>query len=391
MSQKKQIQYGRQQISEDDINAVVEVLRSDFLTQGPKTVLFENAMSKYCGANHAISVNSATSGLHLALKALEIGSGDLVWTSAITFVATSNAALYCGAEIDFVDINPETINISIDALELKLKEAKTKKKLPDVVIAVHMGGLPADLTKIHKLSLEYGFHVIEDASHAVGASYDNSKIGACKYSKMCVFSLHPVKIITSGEGGVVTTNDAELARRLSMHRTHGIVRSDNKSDREKIELWNYFQQDLGYNYRMSEIHAALGLSQSKKIDTFVASRNEIVSKYKLSLKDLPVNIQSFNYNALSSCHLFIIRLIIDEISCSKIDVYNFFIKNNIQVNFHYIPVYRHPYYEKLGFKKGYFPEAEKYFMDGLSLPLHPGLKKEDIEQTLLILREALLA
>lgn len=386
---EKFVQYGKQQISEDDIEAVVDVLRSDLLTQGPVTVAFEDAISKYCDVNYSVTVNSATSGLHLALRALDVGSGDIVWTSAITFVATSNAALYCGAEVDFVDIDKNTINICVKSLKHKLEDARKKNRLPKVVIAVHMGGLPSEMQKIHMLSLEYGFEVVEDASHAVGASYEDVKVGKCQYSKLCIFSLHPVKIITSGEGGVITTNDSKLAGKLSKLRTHGIMRAESNSDNDTEELWNYFQDELGYNYRMSEIHAALGLSQSKKIDEFVNRRSKIASQYKSIFSGLPIRLQKFDYSATSSWHLMIIRLNLSQINTSKVDVYEYFLRNRIQANFHYIPVYRHPFYQRMGFKKGYCPEAEKYFKDALSIPLHPGLTSDDFEKSVSTLKEAL--
>lgn len=389
MSSDNLIQYGKQLISEKDVTAVAEVLRSSFLTQGPVTEHFERSIADYCNAKFAVAVNSATSALHLGLLAIGVGSGDLVWTSSITFVATSNAALNCGAEVDFVDIDPQSFNISILELRRKLEIARKQERLPKVLIVVHMAGLSAEMLEINELSQEFGFDVIEDASHAVGSSYGGVKVGACQYSRLCVFSFHPVKIITSAEGGMVTTNDERLANQLKKLRTHGIVRNDRHSDLGEDELWNYYQDDLGHNFRMSELHAALGLSQSKQIDAFVSTRNQIAENYKQQLANAPISFQSWHYDAYSSYHLMIIRLELTKINCTKVQVYQRFIQNGIQANFHYIPVYRHPYYERLGFKKGYCFEAEAYFKDALSIPLHPGLGKHEIEKTIETLWKAL--
>lgn len=389
MSSNKVIQYGKQCISEDDIAAVVEVLNSSFLTQGPVVNNFERAMANYCGAEYAVAVNSATSALHLAMVTLGVGKGDLVWTSAITFVATSNAALHCGAEVDFIDIDSHTCNISISALRSKLEVARLKARLPKVLIVVHLGGLCADLAEIKALSLEFGFEIVEDASHAVGAVYKNVKVGACQYSRLCIFSFHPVKIITSAEGGLITTNDEEISEKLMKLRTHGIIRNDGKAKLDEGELWNYYQDELGHNYRMSELHAALGLSQTENINSFVEARNETAKLYKKRLADAPLRFQSWRYDAYSSYHLMIIRIDMGKFNLSKVDVYNHLWQNGIQANFHYIPVYRHPYYEKLGFKKGYCPEAEAYFNDALSIPLHPTLSDADVNKTVESLEGAL--
>lgn len=390
MSPENFIQYGKQSISEEDVAAVAEVLRSSFLTQGPITDSFERSIANYCGSKFAVSVNSATSGLHLALLAIGVGNGDLVWTSAITFVATSNAALNCGAAIDFVDIHAQTFNISVPALRFKLEAAQAQKKLPKVLIVVHMGGLCAEMAEIDALSQEFGFEVIEDASHAVGASYGGVKVGACQFSRLCIFSFHPVKIITTAEGGMITTNDENLSKRLLKLRTHGIVRNNGQANLDESELWNYYQDELGHNFRMSELHAALGLSQSKNIDSFVDTRNKIAQVYRHKLANAPIAFQSWQYDSYSSYHLMIIRLDLDKIEMSKVQIYNQFLHNGIQANFHYIPVYRHPYYERLGFKKGYCAEAEAYFQDALSIPLHPSLKENEIEKTIHTLEKALV-
>lgn len=377
----KMIQYGRQLIEQEDIESVVSVLQSDFLTQGPVTEKFENAVAEYCGARYAIAANSATSSLHLAMMALEINRNDLIWTSAITFVATSNAALYCGAKVDFIDIDEQTLNLDISLLEKKLQQAEANSNLPTVLLVVHLAGAPADMLSISKLSERYNFKVVEDASHAVGSSFNSKKIGSCEYSLLSIFSFHPVKIITTAEGGVITTNDPSLNEKIRRLRTHGISRNDSFNDGRE-ELWNYFQEDLGYNYRMTELSAALGLTQVSKIDRFVSRRNEISEQYKWELRKLPLKFQKFPENSKSSHHLFIIRLKLDQIKKTKKQIYFEYLENNINVNFHYIPVYRHPFYEKLGFKKNYCLEAERYFLDALSIPLHPGLSQDDIERVI---------
>lgn len=372
------IQYGKHIIEEDDIDSVISVLKSQFLTQGPVVGSFEAAVATYCGAKFAISSNSATSSLHLAMLALDISSKDLIWTSAITFVATSNAALYCGAKVDFLDIDKETFNLDVKALARKLEIAEASSSLPTLLVVVHLGGAPVDMEKIDRLSERYGFEVIEDASHAIGGSYESEKIGSCKWSKMCIFSFHPVKIITAGEGGVITTNDFELSAKVRTLRTHGIEPNQSADDKNE-ELWNYYQTGLGFNYRMTEIHAALGLSQVSKIDRFVKVRNEIANYYKEEFESLPVSVQSVPSGSYSSYHLFILRFDVVSLKKTKKAIYYEYQEQGINVNFHYIPVYRHPYYESLGFKKGYCQESERYFLDALSIPLHPGLSSSDVE------------
>jgi len=310
--------------------------------------------------------------------ALDISSKDLIWTSAVTFVATSNSALYCGAKVDFLDIDKETFNLDIEALSRKLEIAEANSSLPTLLVVVHLGGTPVDMEKVNKLSKRYGFEVVEDASHAIGGSCKSEKIGSCRWSKMCIFSFHPVKIITAGEGGVITTNDFELSAKVRSLRTHGIVPNQN-ADVENEELWNYSQIGLGFNYRMTEIHAALGLSQVSKIDRFVKVRNEIAHYYKQEFESLPVSVQSVPAGSYSSYHLFILRFDVASLKKTKKAIYYEYQEQGINVNFHYIPVYRHPYYEALGFKKGYCPESERYFLDAVSLPLHPGLSSSDVE------------
>ena len=384
------IPYGRQDISQADIDVVVEVLRSDWLTQGPMIPRFEKEVAEYTGASHAVAVNSATSALHIACLALGVGKGDVVWTSPITFVASANCALYCGAEIDFVDIDPLTYNLSVEQLKEKLIEAKKIGKLPKVVIPVHLCGQPCDMAGIYTLSQQYGFKIIEDASHAIGGKYKDVPIGSCRYSDITIFSFHPVKIITTGEGGMAVTNDAKLARHLSMLRSHGI--SSAKEDmaiRPEHEIWNYQQIDLGYNYRITDIQAALGISQLQRIDDFIIKRHEIARRYNQLLADLSVVIPVQSSESYSSYHLYVIRLDFAESDKSQHQVYNALRKAGIGINVHYIPVYRQPYYELLGFNAGYCPEAERYFSSAITLPIYPGLSCDDQDLVVKSLKEAL--
>jgi UDP-4-amino-4,6-dideoxy-N-acetyl-beta-L-altrosamine transaminase len=371
------IKYGRQTISETDIQAVVDVLHSDFLTQGPVVPAFEMAVANYCGVQHAVATNSATSALHIACLALGVGPGDLVWTSPSTFVASANCALYCGAQIDFVDIDPHTYNLSAERLAEKLAIAEKTGRLPKVVIPVHMCGQPCDMACIHALSQKYGFKVIEDASHAIGAKYKGEPIGNCHDSDIAVFSFHPVKIITTGEGGMAVTNDAQLAKHMRLMRSHGIT--SNTADmhpRPAHEIWNYQQIDLGFNYRMTDIHAALGLSQMQRLEEFVSKRHTIAQRYDKLLVELPVISQQQHPDSYSGYHLYVIRLKLDEISMTQRGVFDALHTAGIGVNLHYIPVHRQPYYEGLGFMAGSFPEAEAYYQDAVTLPIYPELTEE---------------
>ncbi len=368
------IPYGRQTVSEDDIQAVVDVLRSDFLTQGPVVSAFEKAVASYCGAQHAVAVNSATSALHIACLALGVGKGDVVWTTPITFVASANCALYCGGTVDFVDIDPRTYNLSVDRLAAKLAVAEKTGNLPKVVIPVHLCGQPCDMADIHALSQQYGFRIIEDASHAIGGRSKGEPIGNCRYSDIAVFSFHPVKIITTGEGGMALTNDAQLAKRLRLFHSHGI--SSDTADmhpRAPDELWNYQQIALGFNYRMTDIHAALGLSQLQRLDEFVAKRQTIAKRYDELLANMPIVTPWQHPDSYSSYHLYLIRLKLGEISKTHRQVYEAMHAAGILVNLHYIPVYRQPYYEQMGFRAGYCQQAERYYAEALSLPMYPGL------------------
>lgn len=368
------IPYGRQDITLADIDAVVEVLRSDWLTQGPAVPRFEQAVAEYTGAGHGVAANSATSALHIACLALGVGPGDRVWTSPNTFVASANCAIFCGAQVDFVDIDPLTYNLSVKHLAEKLEIAKAANLLPKVVIPVHFAGQPCDMAAIHALSWEYGFRIIEDASHAIGASYGGQKVGACVHSDITVFSFHPVKIITAGEGGMAVTNNLDLAERMISYRSHGITnRPERMHSRPSEEIWNYQQIAIGHNYRLTDIQAALGLSQLQRLDEFVEQRRTIVDRYNAAFSGLPIILPWQHPNTLSSNHLYVIR--VRQALCGKMQrhVYDVLSKAGIGVNIHYIPVYRQPFYESQGFNAGYCPEAELYYGEAISLPIYSTL------------------
>jgi UDP-4-amino-4,6-dideoxy-N-acetyl-beta-L-altrosamine transaminase len=370
------IPYGRQDISEADIQAVVDVLRSDFLTQGPAVPAFEQAIKAYCGAKHAVAVNSATSALHISCLALGVGPGDIVWTTPITFVASANCALYCGAAVDFVDIDSRTYNLSVDRLAAKLEKAQKEGGLPKVVIPVHLAGQSCDMAGIYALAQRYGFKIIEDASHAIGGKYCGDPIGSCRYSDITVFSFHPVKIITTGEGGMALTNDAKVANRLARLRSHGITRIQEEMTHVSDGPWYYQQIDLGFNYRMTDIQAALGLSQMQRLGEFVAKRKLIASRYDELLADLPLTTPWQDPDADSAWHLYIVRLKRDEIAFRQRDIFERLRSFGILVNLHYIPVYRHPFLEAMGFSRNDFPEAEAYYAEAISLPIYPALSEE---------------
>ena len=375
---QNRIPYGAQDINDQDIKAVNEVLKSEFLTQGPLVPKFEEKVSQYCGSRFGVAVNSATSALHIACLALNVGKGDVVWTSPNTFVASSNCALYCGAIVDFVDIDSKTYNISIERLSDKLVEAEKNGTLPKVVIPVHLTGQSCDMKKIFDLSKKYGFKIIEDASHAIGGKYDGDYVGNCRYSDITVFSFHPVKIITTCEGGMAMTNDAHLNKRLQYFRTHGITGSfEQMEPRPKDEIWNYQQIELGYNYRMTDIQAALGISQMNRLDSFVKKRHMIASRYNTLLSDLPVVLPFQSPDTYSSFHLYVIRLKLNKIKKSQPEIFKILRAKNIMVNLHYIPVYRHPYYRNMGFGIGYCAESESYFKEAITIPLYPGLTTEN--------------
>lgn len=376
------IPYGRQDIQQSDIDAVIEVLNSNFLTQGPKVTEFEKAVAHYCHTKYGVAVNSATSALHIACMALDLGTSDWLWTTPITFVASANCALYCNAQVDFVDIDPITYNISIAALEAKLEQAQIDNQLPKIVIPVHLAGQSCDMQKIYELSQRYGFKIIEDASHAIGGSYQNKKIGSCQYSDITVFSFHPVKIITTGEGGMAMTNDPKIAAKFMLLRSHGITRDKSLINHDN-EPWYYEQHELGYNYRMTDIAAALGASQLTRLDEYVAQRHAIAHRYNEALADLPLTLPYQADVSHSSYHLYIIRLNLQEIELSRLEVFNQLRDAGISVNVHYIPVHTQPYYkDNFGFQKGDFVNSEKYYAEAISLPMYPTLK--DSEQDYII-------
>jgi UDP-4-amino-4,6-dideoxy-N-acetyl-beta-L-altrosamine transaminase len=371
---RRHIPYGRHDVNEDDIRAVVDVLRSDFLTQGPAVGAFEFAVAQYCGASYAVAVNSATSALHLACLALGVGPGDLVWTSPITFVASANCARYCGADVDFVDIDPRTYNMSVSALSEKLARAERAGRLPKVVIPVHLCGQPCEMAAIHELSTRYGFRIIEDASHAIGGKYLNTPIGGCRYSDITVFSFHPVKIVTTAEGGMSMTNDPALAKSMALLRSHGITRDPVEMTHAPDGDWYYQQIDLGFNYRMTDLQAALGLSQLSRVDEFVSERHRIARRYDEALSELPVVTPWQHPDGHSALHLYVIRT---SKSSRRDPVFARLREAGIGVNVHYIPVPRQPYYERLGFRAGDFAEAERYYEEAISLPMFPTLTEGD--------------
>lgn len=369
------IPYGRQSISESDIDQIVQVLRSNYLTQGPIVPRFEEGVARYCGARHAVATNSATSALHVACLALHVGPGDYVWTSPTTFVASANCALYCGAQVDFVDIDPHTYNMSVSRLAEKLAKAKIDGTLPKVVIPVHLCGQSCDMEAIHSLAQEYGFRIVEDASHAIGGKYKGRPVGNCLFSDITIFSFHPVKIITTGEGGMALTNDPLLARSMQQYRSHGITSTSGEmKPRPEDEIWNYQQIRLGYNYRMTDILAALGLSQLSRLDEFVRARHEIADYYDRTLAELPVTIPRQHPDAYSSYHLYPIRVTAARCGKTQRQIYRGLHAADIMVNLHYIPVYRQPFYEQMGFGAGYCPEAERYHKETLSLPMYTDLE-----------------
>lgn len=383
------IPYGKQEITADDIEAVVKVLKSDFITQGPVVPQFEKGITDYTGAKYAVAVNSATSALHISCLALDLGKGDILWTTPITFVASANCALYCGASVDFVDINPQTYNISAEALNYKFVEAEKNNKLPKVLVAVHLTGQSCEMNEIKRLADQYNCKVIEDASHAIGGKYQNKPIGNCLYSDITVFSFHPVKIITSGEGGMAVTNQKTLSNKLNLLRSHGITRDQSLMTQPSDEAWIYEQIELGFNYRMTDIHAALGLSQLKKLGGFVSERHKISNRYKRLLKHLPLTLPHEIEDSYSGLHLFVIRLKLDLISKSRKEVFDALRASGIGVNIHYIPVHTQPFYQNLGFKTGDFPESEKYYQDCISLPMYHTLSEAQQDEVIAALEDAL--
>ncbi|MCD6475737.1 MAG: UDP-4-amino-4,6-dideoxy-N-acetyl-beta-L-altrosamine transaminase [Anaerolineaceae bacterium] len=383
------IPYGRQEITQSDIDAVLEVLQSDFLTQGANVPLFEKTVSDYCGTSHAVAVNSATSALHIACLSLGLESGDWLWTTPITFVASANCGLYCGAQVDFVDINPRTYNLCPQALEQKLEQAKREGRLPKVVVSVHLCGQPCNMKTIYDLSQHYGFRIIEDASHAIGGRYQDQPIGSCCYSDITVFSFHPVKIITTAEGGMALTNDAKLAERMSMLRSHGITRDPALMTHEADGPWYYQQIALGFNYRMTDLQAALGVSQMKRLDEYIVRRHQLAQRYNQLLADLPVVVPWQHPHGYSAFHLYVISLQLDKTGKTHRQVFEALRALEIGVNVHYIPVHTQPYYQRMGFTPGSFPEAERYYTEAISLPLYPTMTESQQDQVVQAITKAL--
>ena len=384
------IPYGKQEITQADITAVVDVLQSDFLTQGPQVPAFEKSLTDFTGAKYALAVNSATSALHIACLALGLGLDDTLWTTPVTFVASANCGLYCGAKVDFVDINPQTYNMCPIELEKKLVIAKTKQQLPKVLVAVHLCGQPCDMKAIHALSLEYGFSIIEDASHAIGGRYLESPIGAGQYSDITVFSFHPVKIVTTAEGGAALTNSAHLAEKMALFRSHGITRDPALMQGKSDGAWYYQQIELGFNYRMTELQAALGVSQMQRLSDFVVARHRLATRYNALLAQLPVVTPFQLDNTYSGLHLYVIRLQLDKINLTHPQVFNKLRENGIGVNLHYIPVHLQPYYKNMGFKHGDFPTSENYYQEAISLPLFHIMTEQQQDEVIAVLERILL-
>lgn len=383
------IPYGRQDISQADIDAVVAVLLSEYLTQGPAVPSFEKNIADYCGVNHAVAVNSATSALHIACLALGLGPGDWLWTTPNTFVASANCGLYCGANIDFVDIDPESLNMSVDRLTEKLIDASRSGKLPKIVIPVHFSGQPCDMARIRKLSIKYGFKIIEDASHAIGAKYKNKPVGACEYSDITVFSFHPVKIITTGEGGMAVTNNDQIASQLKLLRSHGITRNSVEMNKAPEGDWYYQQIALGYNYRMTDIQAALGLSQMRRLDEYVCKRHLIANRYDNLLSETYLTLPRKSEEGYSAFHLYVIQLKSVELSPFRREFFGKLRESGIGVNVHYIPVHLHPYYLSMGFKDGDFPAAENYYKNALTIPMYPNLTESQQEYVVEMLKKCM--
>lgn len=383
------IPYGKQDISQEDINAVLEVLQSDFLTQGPKVPLFEQTVANKVGAKHALAVNSATSALHIACLALGLQPGDWLWTTPITFVASANCGLYCGAQVDFVDIDPKTYNLCPQALAEKLQKAEQEHRLPKIVVAVHLCGQPCDMKAIHALSQRYGFRIIEDASHAIGGKYRSEYIGNCRYSDITVFSFHPVKIITTAEGGMALTNNAELANKMNLYRSHGITRDPAQMTHEPDGPWYYQQIELGYNYRMTELQAALGISQMQRLDAFVARRHELAKRYNELLTGLPVTTPWQHPDGYSGLHLYVIRLQLDKTNKTHCQVFEALREQGIGVNLHYIPVHTQPFYQSMGFSAENFPQSMAYYREAISLPMFQGLTDDKQDEVMDALTAAL--
>ncbi len=386
---RQHIPYGRQNITEDDIAAVVEVLRSDWLTQGPTIDRFEQAVADYCGVKYAVAVSNATAALHLACLAIGLGPGERLWTSPNTFVASANCARYCGGDVDFVDIDSQTYNLSVAELDRKLIAAEKAGILPKVILPVHFAGQSCEMEAIAALANNYGIQIIEDASHALGGSYRSQKIGSCEYSEMAIFSFHPVKMITTGEGGMIVTNRLDLYQRLKQLRSHGIIREPDQLTQTSPGPWYYEQQELGFNYRMTDFQAALGLSQIQRLNSFVERRQALAHRYREAFQALPVKLPNDFAYTQSSFHLYVIQLKLEMLKRSKSEICEILRNQGIGIQIHYIPVHTHPYYQKLGFHWGDFPIAEQYYQESLSLPLYPTLTETEQDQVIRSLMEVL--
>lgn len=380
--------YARQSVDEEDIASVVQVLRSDYLTQGPVIPKFEQAVSGWCGSRHAVALANGTATLHAAARALGLGPGDRLWTSPITFVASANAGRYCGAFVDFVDVDPNTALMCPDRLERKLVEAEKVGALPKIVVPVHFAGQSCDMPRIHALGQRFGFRIIEDAAHALGGEFQAERIGNCRWSDAASHSFHAVKIITSGEGGMITTNDGELAWKIALFRTHGITRDPERMVNPTREPWYYEQLELGFNYRMCDIQAALGVSQMSKLESFAAKRREIADLYDRELSGLPVRPLYRDPRGVSGWHLYVIRVDFTQCRVARSVVFERLRAAGIGLNVHYIPVHLQPDYQRLGFKRGDFPEAEKYYNEAITLPLFPAMSGDDVRRVRVALEEA---
>jgi UDP-4-amino-4,6-dideoxy-N-acetyl-beta-L-altrosamine transaminase len=388
MALESYIPYGRQDVIQDDIDAVTEALHSDFLTQGPCVPRFEKAVAEYCGAKYGIAVNSATSALHLACLSLELGAGDWLWTSSITFVASANCGLYCGAKVDFVDIDPVSFNLCPKALKKKLIQAEKLGQLPKILVPVHLCGQSCDMQAIHDLAKRYNFKIIEDASHAIGGKFQNRSIGSCQYSDITIFSFHPVKIITTGEGGMALTNDSDIAKHMSLLRSHGITREPNQMTHEPDGEWYYQQIDLGFNYRMTDMQAALGMSQLRRLDDYIAHRHNLANRYNKLLSDFPLVIPYQHSDNYSAFHLYVIRL---ENNKKHKQIFELLRKDNIGVNLHYIPIHMQPYYQQMDIEFTDLEQSELYYQDAISLPLYPTMTDQQQDFVIESLRKALKA
>ena len=369
------IPYGRQDITQEDLNTVLETLQSDWITQGPMIKKFEDKLSSYTGVKYVSALNSATSALHIACLALGVGENDIVWTSPVTFVASANCALYCGADVDFVDIDESTYNLCPIKLEEKLKVAKQAGRLPKVVIPVHLTGQSCEMDKIHNLSKEYGFSIIEDGSHAIGGKYKNRPVGNCDYSDICIFSFHPVKIVTTAEGGACLTNSEELHDKIQLLRSHGVTREEKFMENEIHGPWYYEQIDLGYNYRITDIQASLGFSQMDRLDSYITRRHEVAKRYREELEGTDLVLPHQLKDAYNSYHLFVVKVPAEK----RKEIFVKLREENIGVNVHYMPVHMQPYYQRLGFKKGEYPFSEQYYEQAISLPMFPTIKDEEIK------------